>query len=244
MLLNEIKRVFETDREPTLGALQALGVNLGARGDKDSAGAGDLPDEIRPLLETHVLTTNPPDLKESELTSKFNTPEKMAKGHKGFLKLQANINRLRENFQTKVGDLDRMTEVAKGAELSPKTPDAWFGQLKAHSAVNAPNDINDSDGVPGVNTLFADTATKTKLLQALMRVQTAETWVDLAANDISKQLSKTPKLPETQASVDEKTRKMIRVFYSMLHFMSENSLALNRAFETFQTKVKGEAPTS
>jgi hypothetical protein len=219
MLLNELKLIFETDRQALQGALANLGVSMASK--SSAKPTGDAPKSLAPIVAKYVLSLDKSaSVSESELKKIFNTPEKLNEAYDGFVSIYEIVKKIDEDL---VSGLISLTEAKRLALNDPKYKasdiNQWITLMK--------KDIDNLASVDKVKEEAQDALSKNRplLTDTVMNIRTSQTW---AANRI--------KLFEEYLKVsppnDEQLRTAIQATLVILDALLENSDKLAKLIAT------------
>lgn len=210
MLLNEIKKVFETDREALQGALNDLDFR-----NKDfsrDGQPGDVDPSLKDVLERSILTVEYSAPTKKDVEALTGTPEAREKTLKSLSGLAGTLKRLEEDFS---GNLRSIK-----TEIGDSLGTGGIDELIQQTLTNLRSDSSSikADRLEDTRAKFLE---KRELLtQMLMKTTRAEKFRQETFADITKFL----KSPEWQ-SKDGPTelRKRIERFYTAIAILKQNT---------------------
>lgn len=221
MLLNELKMVFETDRQALQGALANLGVSMA---NKSSAkAASNAPQFLAPLVSKYVLTLNKAEsVSANELKTILNTPEKLNEAYDGFVSIYEIVKKIDEDLVSGLISLDDTKRLALNDPKYKSTDvNQWIVQMK--------RDIDNLAKVEAVNNEARDALSQNLALltDTIMNVRTSQTWAANRVKLFGEYLKVSP--PN-----DDGLRTSIQATFVVLDALSENSDKLAKLIATMR----------
>lgn len=223
MLLNELKQIFETDRDALAGALSGLDINLDRGSDGDTKG-GDVDNSLQDIVEDSVVTARPQTLSTARVKELSGTMEAKEKTLENLANLAGTLRRLQSNFTIAVTNNKNLDEVAQAE--GKKTAIDWINAIIANysqdnSTMYAAN-FNQIDDVL--------TKKRDNLVRTLTKLANAESYGRATSDEIKNFLNSDKFKGSDGNPTPEgltKVKDLIELFYGVLITLQKNTTAIN-----------------
>ncbi len=223
MLLNEIKKVFETDRAALQGTLNDLNLNFDP--DFSNMKRGDVDPSLRPILDRSIITTDYTGPTKDEVNELTSTPETRKKTIDSLENLMGNLAHVEDDFSTKLKSMD--TEAMKLVASAEKGDIGAF-VTKARAVIKEPPSSSRilKDHYEETKTKFNQE--RTRLSNVLLKQANAEKFGDDTIAAL-KNFLKSDQWLNHKDSTDPKMsgvsefRKRAERFYAALGFLQQNA---------------------
>lgn len=238
MLLNELKRIFETDRDVAQGVFGQL--RNAVQGGESGSGEADA--NLRPLLEATMFKdpSRPKltDLDANAAVAATVDKKEIDKIINAINGAKATVDKLHQAFKHRMKD-DRALEAALGT-----TPGTWFDAMK--NAARSPGLVDTSD-VNSVRTadiedLLKKPGNRADLIGSLMREAQGRTFIEERVSFIRGTLTPTGGIASTSAGPT--AIKQIRTVVALLGLMHHNLEVLGAAVQRVKNNTAPAAPAS
>lgn len=222
MLLNELKKVFETDRDVLGPALSALDIRTNINDSESGGRGGDVDGSLKEMIERCVVTAEYVPPTPAEIKELTGTDESTEKTIEGLGNLAGTLRRLQAGFTSELSELaSEIGVVAGGVKFN-----VWLiDMIKDLNQVHSPLAIQMYEATRATLQTKRDNITRT-----LMRLANSESYARATVEEIKNFTRSKEWLEDDKKTVNStgptELRNRIQRFYAVIVTLQKNTKSL------------------